>query len=463
MVVTNGLVAYLDAGKSESYAGTGTVITDLSNINVNARMNGTVTWVNSGTASYFNFPTAGDSNYITSSISQAYRDVTIVFQPDFTLVGGSSIAGLIAINTNTSTYDKSLRFRNVNGTGPWQIPQADGNDWNSTATNTATYYLNGNTTTYVSLGYVNLSPGWNVLGVTETNMANFPNTFPYYIGASGYPGRGFQGKIAAVLLYNRPLSQAEQIQNYNYFASRYGLAVSQPTAAKRETTSSLIVSGGFDEVTGIIITNGLQLYLDGGNVNSYARSGVTWNDLSNSAYSGQMTNISYTSTSSGLVFASGSYANLTPNCINSNADFTISFWCNPTANAAGTPYTLLASYSVGGSLQIRFLDNAVNLVKNYVANIASFTGFTATINTNYYITVQLVKSTNTWILYVNGTYVSNFVSSQSFNINAPAIGTNLGGGESFIGTIFSVSCYNRVLTAAEIAENFNQSRGRFGV
>jgi hypothetical protein len=271
------------------------------------------------------------------------------------------------------------------------------------------------------------------------------------------------GYISQVAFYNRILTPAELQTNFSSMASTYGIAGTNIAPVMRETTSSLIVSGGFDEVTGIIIANGLQLYLDGGNVNSYARSGVTWNDLSNSAYSGQLTNITYTSTSSGLVFASGSYANLTPNCINSNADLTINFWCNPTANATNTPYTLLASYSVGGSLQIRFYNNAVNLVKNYVTDMGTFTGFTAGINTNYYITIQLVKATNTWLLYANGAYISSFVNNQSFNINAPAIGTNLGGGESFIGTIFSVSCYNRVLTAAEIAENFNQSRGRFGV
>jgi hypothetical protein len=461
MITSNSLVAYWNAGSVNSYPGYGAKWSDLSNFRNDITLSGTYVY-NTGTS--FNMNATGyatnTSNLISGLASSATAfsvsvwfnynttaSYTAVFEKQTSVGGGipRMDIGYIGGGTNLIYWTT------------WYQPTAAVNDMTyGTIISTGTWchiVLTCNAAGQ-KIGYLNGQP---------VASSSFTSSWPdasQILGVGGY-NRKINGQIGQTQIYNKTLTSAEVLDLYNSTKTVFGIAGTAP--AKRETTSSLIVSGGFDEVTGMIITNGLQLYLDGGNVNSYARAGVIWNDLSNNAYRGQMTNISYTSTSSGLVFASGSYADLTTNCINSNADFTINFWCNPTANAASTPYTLLASYSVGGSLQIRFYNNAVNLVKNYVANIASFTGFTAGINTNYYITVQLVKSTNTWILYVNGTYISSFVSSQSFNINAPAIGTNIGGGESFVGTIFSVSHYNRVLTAAEIAENFNQSRGIFGV
>ena len=49
--------------------------------------------------------------------------------------------------------------------------------------------------------------------------------FNYFLGLEGYSGdqRSFRGNIAAVAFYNRQLSAGEQINNYNYFAGRFGL------------------------------------------------------------------------------------------------------------------------------------------------------------------------------------------------------------------------------------------------
>jgi len=217
-IVTSGLSAMLDAGYIPSYPKSGSTVYDLSGNGANGTLNGTVTWVSSGVTgaqSYFNFATASDSNYISSSVSQTYLDCTVVIQPDFTLVGSSTLAGLISNGTPASSTDASLRFANVNGTGPWGAPNpGNTNDWASTST---TYYRNGTVSN-------TLVSGWNIFGGYRTNQSPpFTSSFAYYLGASGYPGRGFQGKIAGVLLYNRQLSAAEQLQNYNALKSRFGL------------------------------------------------------------------------------------------------------------------------------------------------------------------------------------------------------------------------------------------------
>lgn len=155
-IVTNGLIARLDASNTSSYPGSGTTITDLSGQGATGTINGTISFVSAGQASYWNFATASDSNYISSSLSQAYLDCTMVFYPDFTLVGGAQLAGLIGINTPASNNDKSLRFNGVNGIGPWGIANpGDGNDWaNPTSTR---YYVNGAVSN-------TLVAGWNIFG-----------------------------------------------------------------------------------------------------------------------------------------------------------------------------------------------------------------------------------------------------------------------------------------------------------
>ena len=211
-IVTSGLLLQLDASNASSYSGTGTTWSDISGNAYNATINGTIPFVSAGQASYFNWATQADANYIYSTTASSYVDITIVFYPDFTLTSQASLSGLIASGPLT---DESLRFGGANGIGPWALQNPDNtNGWASTAT---TYYVNG--TAYTGAG--NLSSGWNILGGYRTNQTSYPLSSPYYLG-TGYASRGFRGRVA-VCLYNRQLSAAEQTQNFNALRGRFGL------------------------------------------------------------------------------------------------------------------------------------------------------------------------------------------------------------------------------------------------
>ena len=214
-IVTSGLIARLDASNASSYPGTGTTITDLSGQGATGTINGTISFVSSGQASYWNFAAANDSNFISSTLSQSYVDCTFVFYPDFASTNG--LAGLISNSPPSSPTDKSLRFENVNGTGPWSVATrnpGDANDWAyPTRTN---YYVNGTISNI-------LVSGWNIFGGYRTNQSTFPLSFAYYLGSSGYPARSFQGRLALALLYNRQLTDAEQVQNFTALRGRFGL------------------------------------------------------------------------------------------------------------------------------------------------------------------------------------------------------------------------------------------------
>jgi hypothetical protein len=190
---------------------------DLSGNNAHGTITGSVSFVYDGPKSYFNFATASDANYIYSTVSQNYLDVTVVLQPDFTRIGGggSNLAGLISNGSAASATDRSLRFANVNGTGPWGATNpGNANDWASGSA--TTYYRNGTVSGI-------LVSGWNVFGGYRTNQSGFPANFAYHLGTSGWPNRGFQGRIASIYMYNRQLTATEQLQNYNVIKTRFGL------------------------------------------------------------------------------------------------------------------------------------------------------------------------------------------------------------------------------------------------
>jgi len=219
-IVTTGLILVLDAANIVSYPGTGSAIKDLT-LRANGTINGTITFTSVGSSSYWNFATASSANYISSTVSQAYLDCTIIFQPDFTVSNNASLVGLIAASNDTTNTDKSMRFGGATNPGPWTVRASaglNGDDWGNTST---TYYVNG---VAVADG-ASLRTGWNVVGAYRTNQTTFPASFAYFLGTEGFSAavRDFQGRIAAVYLYNRQLTAAEHAINYNALKGRYGL------------------------------------------------------------------------------------------------------------------------------------------------------------------------------------------------------------------------------------------------
>jgi len=219
-IVTSGLILNIDASNRISYPGAGTIINDMSGSNAHGTINGSVSFVGVGASSYWNFATASSANYISSTLSQAYVDCTIIFQPDFTVNNNSSLVGLIAASNDTTNTDKSMRFGTANGTGPWTVKSSglNADDWGNTST---TFYVNG---VSVANG-ASLNAGWNILGAYRTNQTTFPASFAYFLGTEGFSSgvRDFQGRIALCLMYNRQLSDREHAKNYAAFKGRFGL------------------------------------------------------------------------------------------------------------------------------------------------------------------------------------------------------------------------------------------------
>ena len=210
-IVTTGLVLHYDFSNPASYPGSGTSVTDLSvSNNTGTVVNdySAISYVADGQTSYFNWSTnaggSGSNSFggsIHTTTTNVYQDFTMVFQPDFTVSG---IVGLFGI-----PGDKSMRFYNA----AWQAPNpGNGDDWASSPT---TFYVNGQASDQAVAG-------WNVMGGATTN-GSFSGSTQLYVGTSGYENRNMQGKIAALLMYDRTLTQQEQLQNFNFYRARFGI------------------------------------------------------------------------------------------------------------------------------------------------------------------------------------------------------------------------------------------------
>jgi hypothetical protein len=78
---------------------------------------------------------------------------------------------------------------------------------------------------------------------------------------------------------------------------------------------------------------------------------------------------------------------------------------------------------------------------------------------------MLVYNGSTVKIYLNGSEV--FSENASGNITTTASNVNIGGEPTqsffFNGRIAIAQIYNKALTAVEIKQNFNATRGRFGI
>ena len=218
------------------------------------------------------------------------------------------------------------------------------------------------------------------------------------------------------------------------------------------------------ENTSPIVTNGLILHLDAANIRSYPKSGTTWRDLSGNNRNGTLVNgVTYTTTyNGGFSFnaASSNYVSL-PAVLNTNADFTMIFTStNPSdtgclfSGVPGTPF---------GNLQVRTTTTSVSLVKNNVVELGNFGANSATrFNTTNVFVIGLNKAATTSYCYINGVFISTLALNQTFTTTNPCLGASTNG-EYFTGTMYNFSFYNRLLSAAEISQNFNATKSRFNL
>ena len=217
-----------------------------------------------------------------------------------------------------------------------------------------------------------------------------------------------------------------------------------------------------------IIQDGLVLYLDAANTKSYPTTGTTWTDLSRSGNNGTLINgPTFNSANGGSIVFDGSNDYIKPP--NSTTlqltNFTLSSWVRinvQNINQYIIDTSTNGSFGFGYSYRIK-TDNKIRFWA-YNANNALDSTTTISPNIWYNILVTYNNTSKIQSIYINGvfnvsnTHNSGFVVSTVTNLQ---IGGSLVLGGYINGNIAQTQIYNRALSASEILQNYNATKGRY--
>ncbi len=215
-----------------------------------------------------------------------------------------------------------------------------------------------------------------------------------------------------------------------------------------------------------IVTNGLVLCVDAGNPRSYSGSGTQWNDATSSGFNFSLTNGPvYSSSNLGSFTFDGvnDFASASDNTALNTQTPTVEVWVKTNATTQngfwfekGSVNTQYALFQEGGSITWRLTTNVGSLT----ATTASF------MSTSNWAQVVGTYTSGDRRIYVNGVQVASDALAYTIPTNSSgmfigAYGT--GTGYFYNGALSICRVYNRVLSAAEVLQNFNAIRGRYGI
>jgi len=213
----------------------------------------------------------------------------------------------------------------------------------------------------------------------------------------------------------------------------------------------------------IIVTDGLQVFLDAANTRSYIGSGNTAYDLSGSGNTSALTNgPTYLSSNLGTFVLDGTNDYI---LVNSQANILSKTAYTKIAYIYISNFSTVNNIISGGfSGQHAFwmfgtdkLNAGHNGAWNTVVGATSLS-----LNTWYFAAVTYSDSTG-WKLYLNGREDGTSASTTTFTGNQEISIGSYSTSNNFTGRIASVQVYNRALTSQEIVQNYNATKKRYGL
>lgn len=216
------------------------------------------------------------------------------------------------------------------------------------------------------------------------------------------------------------------------------------------------------------------LNLDAGNTASYPGTGALWTDLSGNNNNGTLVNgPTFDPANGGSIVFDGVNQYMTT-LLNSSANNTTSIiwykWDGVNQNAVLT--YLGNSASTGLGFLINNGTNS-NTAGNKISVLYGGTYFNAlnsgtlygTLVSGVYTQLTLTRDGSTTMLYQNGVFLgsttrtpNSSTSSLNFKLGVVVLGIPI-----FSGTVPLIQFYKRALTSQEILQNYNATKGRFGL
>jgi len=243
------------------------------------------------------------------------------------------------------------------------------------------------------------------------------------------------------------------------------------------TVGTLIAPNRTQEEGPRIVTEGLVGHWDAGNPYSYPGTGTTWVDLSSSGFSGTLENgPTYSADKGGTITTDGA-----------NDQVTFGDVCDVTNNATvlvmAKIKTLPANTSTFGTLIFKYQASPARA--NYLINLNSNAiqlGYNTSgtfrllqtsqsgggIEANKWIlfggTFQQSSTNTVQTLWTNGVSFATTTTAQNIAANSGPLTLGLVAGIEPLNCEYGlVLIYDRVLSSGEMAQNFQATRGRFGL
>lgn len=211
-----------------------------------------------------------------------------------------------------------------------------------------------------------------------------------------------------------------------------------------------------------VVLNGLIMHLDAANSKSYPGSGTAWYDLSGVGNHATLYNSpTFATTNGGLLNfdAVNDYAKVNNTGILPTTAYTKMAWFRP---ETGTSNNIISGGNNDHAFWMGSTSTTLQAGHNGSWAIVSYSP--GNMLNRWWHGAVTFNTTTGWVLYLNGVQVATnsavtpFGGPADVRISAYGDSSNL-----FDGDIPVAQVYNRVLTAAEVAQNFNAYRGRFGI
>lgn len=220
---------------------------------------------------------------------------------------------------------------------------------------------------------------------------------------------------------------------------------------------------------GRIVTDGLVLSLDAADRNSYPGTGTVWTDLSGNGYTGTLTlGPTFNSSNGGSIVFDGTDDNVNfGNIFNYTTEsFTFGMFIFLTATPSANAFSLISKGTFNTNGYTIFVNNILQLglITNQSGAFQLTTGTVNGIPINNWAYATVTRSGTSCRTYVNGvdgttnigTHTNPTSSSTNFTISLPSTSV-------ITGRVANLQAYNRALSSAEVLQNYNAQKSRFGL
>jgi hypothetical protein len=221
-----------------------------------------------------------------------------------------------------------------------------------------------------------------------------------------------------------------------------------------------------------IVTSGLVLALDAADANSYVSGSSSWFDLSGGNNTGTLTNTpGYNSANGGSIVFDGTNDYVDgPNLLYGQSKATLHAWVKKTTISNQISFGIMDSLG-GNRIEIVWYTNGYLYGEVGPNDNVWVNSLPPTIDTNWHfisIVYDGTKSTNyeKITIYFDGVLLTptaqlGTIASTITTTGRMIIGNRITGYSN--GRISNIQIYNKALSAAEVKQNYNALKGRFGL